>query len=139
MLKQCTKCGEFKEEEEFSWKNKAQGKRHSQCKECRRKADNERYANDAQRRENIKERHKENRQFLKDYIRHLKEESKCSICGESRWYCLDFHHIKDKKFTISQKIQDGTSLTTLQEEISKCIILCANCHRELHYKQGELE
>lgn len=135
MLKQCSKCKEWKEEEEFSWKNKEQGKRHSQCKECRRKADKERYANDPSRRQSVKDVHNNQVQFLKEYIKDVKEYSKCAVCGDDRWYVLDFHHLRDKSFTISRKIREGCSLDTIKEEIAKCIVLCANCHRELHYKQ----
>ena len=57
------------------------------------------------------------------------------MCGEDRWYVLDFHHIGDKDFNISQKVQEGCSLDTIKKEIEKCIVLCANCHREVHYKE----
>ena len=48
-MKQCTKCKQWKEDEEFSWKSKALNKRHSQCKECRRQADKVRYKKDSKR------------------------------------------------------------------------------------------
>lgn len=135
MQKKCTKCGEWKNEEEFSWKNKAEGKRHSQCKECRRKADNERYATDEKRREAVKAVHDNQVKLLKHYVREIKEASKCAICGDERWYVLDFHHLSDKSFTISQKVHEGISLDKLKKEIEKCICVCANCHREIHYKE----
>lgn len=136
MKKQCTKCKQWKDEEEFSWKNKAEGKRHSQCKECRRKADNERYATDPDRREAVKMVHKNQVKYIRDYILDIKKNSKCAICGDSRWYVLDFHHIKGKDFTISEKVREGCSLDTIKKEIEKCILVCANCHREIHYKES---
>lgn len=135
MQKQCTKCKKWKDEEEFSWKNKSEGKRHSQCKECRRKADNKRYAEDIKRRESIKAVHKNQVNYIRKYVQDIKKQSKCTICGEDRWYVLDFHHLQDKSFTIANKISEGCSLETMKSEIEKCIILCANCHRELHYKE----
>ena len=39
----CTKCGEEKPLTEFNFKNKARGKRQSQCKECQRKRERELY------------------------------------------------------------------------------------------------
>lgn len=62
----------------------------------------------------------------------------CAKCGDTRTYVLDYHH-KDsstKDFTIG-KIKKG-SLELIQKEIDKCIVLCANCHREFHWleKQG---
>ncbi len=57
----------------------------------------------------------------------------CAKCGDSRIYVLDFHHIDEtqKEFTIG-RLKKG-SKKILQEEINKCISLCANCHREFHY------
>ena len=63
---------------------------------------------------------------------------KCSNCGYDR--CLDaiqFHH-KDpatKKFEISDSIFGKSGNYTekeIIEEVNKCLLLCANCHFELH-------
>ena len=136
MMKQCTKCKQWKEEEEFSWKNKDLNKRHSQCKECRRKADNKRYAENPNRRAAVKAVHDNQVKYIRKYVQDIKKHSKCAICGENRWYVLDFHHLYDKSFTIANKISKGCSLETIKSEIEKCIVLCANCHRELHYKEN---
>ena len=61
----------------------------------------------------------------------------CAKCGETRVYVLDFHH-KDrdeKDFTIG-RLKKG-SLDLIQNEIDKCAVLCANCHREFHYLEKE--
>lgn len=66
------------------------------------------------------------------YIKTYKEQNPCTNCGETETVCLDFHHTQDKLFGLS----DATTsfgLKRLTEEIEKCIILCANCHRKLHY------
>lgn len=60
----------------------------------------------------------------------------CSLCGYNKnSAALVFHHIdpKDKKFSISVKSCVYKSTTELQEEVNKCILVCANCHAELHY------
>ena len=58
----------------------------------------------------------------------------CSKCKESRWYVLDFHHIgNDKEYDVADMCQGRASWETIMKEINKCIVLCANCHRELHY------
>jgi predicted HNH restriction endonuclease len=58
--------------------------------------------------------------------------SPCIICGESEPVCIDFHHINpiDKEFTIGK--HRGKSRESLSKEISKCVCLCANCHRKVH-------
>jgi len=54
----------------------------------------------------------------------------CTDCGGNYPpYVLDFHHVRGrKKFTIGMK--RGASWKTLEAEIKKCHLLCANCHRE---------
>ena len=55
----------------------------------------------------------------------------CQICGYDR--CLsafDFHHIdaREKDFTISASM----SWDRIEPELKKCVLLCSNCHREVH-------
>ena len=58
----------------------------------------------------------------------------CSKCNENRWYVLDFHHIENNKdYDIANMCQGRTSWETIMKEINKCIVLCANCHREEHF------
>jgi hypothetical protein len=58
-------------------------------------------------------------------------------CGEADAACLDFHHSnpKEKEFEISNGVRSGYSKNRILEEIAKCDILCANCHRKLHWRQ----
>ncbi len=58
----------------------------------------------------------------------------CQICGENHLACLDFHHKtkNDKKLRISRQI-GWMSFEKVLEEIKRCDVLCANCHRKLHY------
>jgi len=60
---------------------------------------------------------------------------KCSKCNYNKSpYALDFHHTRGKKeANISFLIKDGAKQKALKE-IEKCILLCANCHREVHHK-----
>ena len=57
---------------------------------------------------------------------------KCQICGYDKCQeALEFHHLdpNEKSFQIS----GGTkSFESLKPEVDKCVLLCANCHRELH-------
>ena len=59
---------------------------------------------------------------------------KCMLCGYDRCIqALDFHHIGStgKDFGISDKGYTR-SWERVKKEIDKCILVCANCHRELH-------
>lgn len=58
----------------------------------------------------------------------------CAICKTKYDHCvMDLHHLDPSKkdAMVSQLLKSG-SFQTLQEEINKCVPLCANCHRLLH-------
>ena len=58
----------------------------------------------------------------------------CQLCGYDRCSeALEFHHLDDKRkdFSISNS-GHSRSWARVKGEISKCILLCANCHREVH-------
>lgn len=67
---------------------------------------------------------------------------KCQICGYHKSIsALEFHHInpKEKAFTLSTYMSRSTKpWKDLVAEASKCILLCANCHREVHSEITEL-
>jgi transcription elongation factor Elf1 len=59
----------------------------------------------------------------------------CLVCGEDEATCLDFHHLDatQKDFTISQAfLYYGKD--KIEKELSKCVVLCSNCHRKIHAK-----
>ena len=61
--------------------------------------------------------------------------SKCCLCGFNEVQeALDFHHVnpEEKKFGIGDASAVTTALEKQLEEIRKCVLLCANCHRGVH-------
>lgn len=73
-------------------------------------------------------------------IRLVKElGGKCHKCGYAKNYAaLEFHHKNkgSKDFNISGK--HCLSYARLLEEAKKCILVCANCHAEIHNPQALL-
>jgi transcription elongation factor Elf1 len=59
----------------------------------------------------------------------------CQRCGERDPLCLVFHHCdpSEKSGSVSQLIVGNSQWEQIREEIAKCEVLCANCHREEHY------
>jgi len=56
---------------------------------------------------------------------------KCQLCGYNKCKeALEFHHLSKKSFGISQKGYTR-SWKKVKDELDKCILLCANCHREV--------
>lgn len=59
--------------------------------------------------------------------------AQCSICGYNRCEsALEFHHLNadEKSFTLGTNANIATEKAL--EESKKCILVCANCHREIH-------
>jgi len=59
---------------------------------------------------------------------------KCQICGYNRCLnALEFHHkdMTTKLESVSELLRLA-SIDVAKEEIKKCNLLCANCHREVH-------
>lgn len=59
---------------------------------------------------------------------------RCCLCGYNRCIdALEFHHVDEKKkrFGLSQNGLTRSWKKT-RIELEKCILLCSNCHRELH-------
>ncbi len=60
---------------------------------------------------------------------------RCSICGYDRnLAALVFHHTKigSKDFKLDMRSLSNRKLEPILVEIQKCILVCANCHAELH-------
>lgn len=65
---------------------------------------------------------------------------KCSICGYDRCQnALQFHHINplQKDFGIGSK-GHTRSWERVKIELDKCILVCANCHFEIHERIGKI-
>ena len=65
--------------------------------------------------------------------------NKCNDCGEVFPDCVfDFHHLEEdrnnqKDKTIGHMTHACRPWQVIQEELDKCVMLCANCHRIRHF------
>ncbi|MBO0790948.1 MAG: hypothetical protein J2P36_08370 [Ktedonobacteraceae bacterium] len=77
----------------------------------------------------------ERKAAIHSYIQNMKNQLRCANCGQRHPATLHFHHrnSEDKVFNISDAAYKGFSLDRIKKEISKCIVLCANCHAIQHY------
>jgi hypothetical protein len=87
-------------------------------------------------RDQIRTRIKTNKLKVKIWFKEYKKTLNCDRCPETDPVCLDFHHIdpSKKEIAISNAANSGWSIKRILKEISKCDILCANCHRKEHAK-----
>lgn len=130
--KQCKKCGEVKATEDFAVT--PQGNPAGSCKECRRKYFREQYRNSPERQEKVKQHVKRSRrevitENVGKMLSYL-EAHPCVDCGESNPVVLEFDHVRgEKKWAVSRIVHVPHKWETIKEEIDKCDVRCANCHR----------
>jgi hypothetical protein len=128
-FRKCYRCGELKAVDEFSWRRKARGQRDSFCRPCRSAYGKEHYAANRQRyidRARIVTQRlvlKRTRYLIEYFVAHP-----CSDGGEADPIVLEFDHLRDKRFEISAAIR-GRTWQSVLDEIEKCEVVCANCHR----------
>jgi phosphopantetheinyl transferase (holo-ACP synthase) len=124
----CATCKEWLSVDEFSIRNKKTGVLQRLCKECMR----------PYRRKWYRKHHEEqvartlaNRLAKKEAIRDMKS-NPCTDCGQTfHWAVMDFDHLdgKEKESSVSVMVQNGVSMDRILAEISKCELVCSNCHR----------
>ena len=131
LTRTCTKCFLQKPIEDFPWKYKALGKRHSVCKECYAKRTNNWYKDNKERQiANARQNRIGYRIAARNYVMEYLDTHPCSICGEVDLRVLEFHHVGQKTNEVSRLIGRG-SLEAVKREIEQCVVGCANCHRRL--------
>jgi hypothetical protein len=84
--------------------------------------------------QNYEKQHEKGKQRKIDLI--ISKGGKCEQCGYNKNYAaLCFHHLdpnkKDLKLTIREL--SNNTLEKIKKETDKCMLLCHNCHMEIHY------
>ena len=117
-LKQCVDCERRLLLEEFYNQKSSRDGKQRYCKEC----------HDLRNRRT----HQLKRKFLVEYL----SQKGCSECPEKDPVTLEFDHVSGSKLLcVSTMISAGFSLKRIKEEIEKCVVRCANCHRRKTAKE----
>ena len=129
MEKKCYTCKEIKGKSEFNKNKSRKDGLNSICRSCSQKHSRKYYAENCEYHKiKIKKRKRnqirKNRKFVFEYL--LK--NPCVDCGEFDPRVLEFDHTRDKKENVSRLTGGGHCIPTIQEEIDKCEVRCANCH-----------
>lgn len=121
----CRYCREEKPEASFEVCRVVKGKeyRRRRCQQCKRAVTNLR------------------RTRLQQWLNNYKANLRCERCGFSDWRALQFHHEEPnaKEFNVADMVHAGLCQATMQREINKCCVLCANCHLIEHYEARRRE
>lgn len=130
-FRRCSRCGEMRPTEDFPIKNKTTGLRRVWCRPCCRAYGQEHYRRNkplylAKARARRRIELPRIRAWIDSYLR----EHPCVDCGCSELAVLEFDHRdrSDKVLTVAELARLGT-WSRLRQEIAKCDVRCANCHR----------
>jgi hypothetical protein len=107
----------------------AKGQRQHHCRSCQAQYRREHYLRNRPRYIERSQRRKrelwaKRTQLLLEYF----ADHPCTDCGESDPVVLEFDHLRDKSFSIGAKLATY-AWDDILEEIEKCDVVCANCHR----------
>src|ERR1043165_3544980 len=126
-LKPCTQCATTKSITDFNFKRRADGLRHSYCKDCGKKITQSHYR-------------RRKRLYLDRNIRAYAERRNIVITAKSRpcadcgvqypYYVMDLDHREGVIKEFSLHAVNGVTKKAILREIAKCDVVCANCHRE---------
>ena len=134
--KVCCKCKVPKVIGHFAFRCEMTGKRRSECKDCHNGDKRVKFHKVPKSKQ--KKINRKNKNKYRDWYRELKKSLICIKCLESNAVCLDFHH-KDpttKINNVADLVRKRSPKDLILKEISKCEVLCANCHRKAHFSES---
>ena len=135
-MKLCPSCGTEKPFEFFSKDKKSKDGLCYSCKDCA----SEKARSSYHKRKQNKSWYQTYRKVYADLYRQRKQKAvellggKCADCnGVFPLVAYDFHHInpEEKDFNPSKSLT--MSEDKMMKELSKCVLLCSNCHRIRHW------
>jgi hypothetical protein len=115
--------------ENFAWRRRERGQRDTFCRPCRSAYGKEHYA--ANRPRYIEQARIQKERLMLERTAYLIEyfqSHPCVECGEADPIVLEFDHLRDKSFAIGPELAKR-SWRAILDEIEKCEVVCANCHR----------
>lgn len=129
-MKICSKCKDEKDLCNFAWRSKSKNQLHGQCNDCRRETAKKSYQKN---KEKVIAAVSKRKNSYKEESFEWKSKLFCTCCGESYRRCIEFHHLdSDKKEYDISGMMSRYPLASILQEVSKCIVVCANCHRKIH-------
>ncbi len=122
----CGICSDEKPIEEFKETKKG---RDTYCIPCRQEYKRNHYLTNKQ---DYLDKNYRRRKDLKQFVNSFKA-APCKDCsGSFKTHQMDFDHLSGftKLNNVATLVHDGYSEETIVEEIKKCDLVCANCHRD---------
>lgn len=133
-MKKCRMCSEFKDESQFNRNKSKPDGLGDKCRECMKAYRKQHYAANRHRlRQEIYAAKRDRKVYVIQQLLLYLMVHPCVDCGEADQRVLEFDHQSDKKYNVSELMDGSHSWETIKEEIDKCLVRCANCHRKKTY------
>jgi len=131
-MRTCTICLIEKEITEFNLRSRVTGNRTTICRPCENEKSRRNYeAKRAERIAKAKEWQAHQRALVRAFLWEHLLHHPCVDCGETDPRVLEFDHMRgEKEFNIAGSWSDTYRLDRVAEEVAKCDMRCANCHRK---------
>jgi hypothetical protein len=130
-MRTCSTCGVEKPLEEFPFRSDRPTVRYGTCRDCKRLYARKHYAanTDYYKDKASRQRTRQQVDNFRDLITYLRAHP-CIDCGETDVRVLQFDHIDPslKSRDVSVMVR-SCQWSRVLEEIEKCEVRCANCHR----------
>ncbi len=128
--KRCPHCAETKPVTDFGFKNRARGLLQSWCRACERIYKKDWFLRNREHHmANVYARKLRVRSGTRVHVLAYLTDHPCVDCGEGNLVVLDFDHVKSKRWNIAYMVSCGFAWATIEAEIQRCEVRCANCHR----------
>lgn len=136
MTKHCPTCKTDKPTSEFHSNAGRKDGLASNCKICKQLHQKKWYGGHTEeqkkrirvRKLDLKTRNKQN---VDEYLK----VHPCVDCGEKDIVVLDFDHVRGQKKNEIARMKFDCSWEAIKQEIDKCEVRCANCHRRVTHKR----
>jgi hypothetical protein len=127
--KRCIDCKQWKPLEDFH-RNRRRDGLQVRCKPCNVEINKRWYREHPEARpERMDEYARQRKELRQAQVLDYLLTHPCVDCGESDPVVLEFDHLRDKVANVSAMASSKRPWAVILEEISKCEVVCANCHR----------
>jgi len=135
-------CAKKQNIKAFPWKSIKKGIRQSYCKKCQSIMSKAHYRRNKETYLiKAKKRNKEYKNKINRYIWEYLSFHPCIDCKEKDIVVLEFDHYGNKIDNISSMMRNKKNLENIKQEMDKCEVRCANCHKRKtaeQFKWGKL-
>jgi hypothetical protein len=130
-MRKCPRCKQVKSLNEFGKNSRSKNGHATYCLICQRAGCRNYYESRPDMLERSKILRRLRKKSIQEVIWNYLTNHPCIDCGENDPIVLDFDHVKgEKKKEISRMIKGNNGIKSILEEIDKCEVRCANCHRK---------